>query len=121
MGANNTSRTLGGCVGLAVCSTVLHSDLKSSLAAFLSPSQVTAVLNSSDNLASLTESQGIQVKHAYSKSYNNQFRALLAFASVGMVAAIALGFLRTWQVRKRPISIVQGTFFGLGNHTDTEN
>lgn len=120
MGANNTSRTLGGCVGLAVCSTVLHSDLKTSLAAFLSPSQVTAVLNSSENLG-LTAAQGLQVKQAYSTSYNNQFRALLAFAAVGMVSAIALGLLRTRQVRKRPISIVQGTFLELGDTTDAEN
>ncbi|CRG90950.1 Multidrug resistance protein fnx1 [Talaromyces islandicus] len=117
MGANNTSRTLGGCVGLAVCSTVLHSNLKSLLAEFLKPDQVTAVIHSSAT-AGLTKAQLVQVAEAYSKSYNNQFRALLAFAAVGMVSAVVLGILRTRQARARPISIAQGTFLELGDHGD---
>ncbi|KAH8701069.1 putative MFS multidrug transporter [Talaromyces proteolyticus] len=118
MGVNNTSRTLGGCVGLAVTSTVLHSQLKNLLNAFLNPSQVAALLSSSSSSSDLSPSEVVRVKHAYATSYNAQFRALLAFACVGLVSAIVLGFLGQHRARKRPVSQVQSTFIELNDHAD---
>lgn len=102
MGANNTSRTLGGCVGLAVTSAVTHSKLRNMLSAFLSPSQVSTVLNSSSTNSNngLSPSDLVRVRYAYAVSYGAQFQALLAFACVGTVSAVALGILREQQVRR---------------------
>ncbi|KAH8736187.1 major facilitator superfamily domain-containing protein [Ilyonectria robusta] len=91
MGANNTTRTLGGCVALSVCSTVLHTDLHSKLAAFLTPEQITAVLGSSAAFGNLSDSEALRVRQAYGASYDTQCRAMLAFAGLGFVSALCLG------------------------------
>ncbi|KUL85486.1 hypothetical protein ZTR_06792 [Talaromyces verruculosus] len=100
MGANNTSRTLGGCVGLAVTSAVTHSKLRNMLTAFLSPSQVSTVLDSSSTNSNngLSPSDLVRVRYAYAVSYGAQFRVLLAFACVGTVSAVVLGILREQQL-----------------------
>lgn len=119
MGANNTSRTLGGCVGLAVTSAVTHSKLRNMLSAFLSPNQVSTVLDSSSTNSNngLSPSDLVQVRHAYAVSYGAQFRALLAFACVGTVSAVALGILREQQVRLSSQSRAT-TFIQLDNQVN---
>ncbi|KAF5625330.1 major facilitator superfamily domain protein [Fusarium tjaetaba] len=62
MGANNTVRTLGGCVALAACSTVLHTDLNRQLATFLTPEQIAAVLSSSVAIDGLSDSEALQTE-----------------------------------------------------------
>ncbi|KAI9831665.1 MAG: hypothetical protein M1819_004731 [Sarea resinae] len=96
MGANNTARTLGGCVALAVCSAILHSELSSYLQAFLSPSQAAAVLSSTATISGLSASDTVKIQQAYGRSYNTQFRALIAFAGANIVGAVVL-----WVVRRR--------------------
>ncbi|KAI2631943.1 putative MFS multidrug transporter [Hypoxylon sp. NC1633] len=92
MGASNTIRTLGGCVALAICSTVLNTDLKNKFATFLTPEQITAVLGSSAAIGQLSDSEALQVRQAYGESYDMQCRALLAFGGLSLVAALALGW-----------------------------
>ncbi|KAF5012107.1 hypothetical protein FDECE_1824 [Fusarium decemcellulare] len=62
MGANNTVRTLGGCVALAVCSTVLHTDLNRQLATFLTPKQIAAVLSSSAAIDELSDLEALETE-----------------------------------------------------------
>ncbi|KAF5673620.1 major facilitator superfamily domain-containing protein [Fusarium circinatum] len=100
MGANNTVRTLGGCVALAVCSTVLHTGLNRQLATFLTPKQIAAVLSSSAAIDELSDSEALQVRKAYGISYDTQCRALLAFAGLGVVAASGL-WLTSKKLRTR--------------------
>ncbi|KAF5535779.1 major facilitator superfamily domain-containing protein [Fusarium napiforme] len=100
MGANNTVRTLGGCVALAVCSTVLHTDLNRQLATFLTPKQIAAVLSSSAAIDGLSDLEALQVRKAYGISYDTQCRALLAFAGLGVVAASGL-WLTSKKLRTR--------------------
>ncbi|CAI7588997.1 unnamed protein product [Penicillium discolor] len=70
MGATNTARTLGGCVAVAICSAILHVDLKSHLKLFLSPNQIEAVLSSTSGVSTLTGQDKIQLQRVYGKSYN---------------------------------------------------
>ncbi|KAF4468279.1 Major facilitator superfamily domain general substrate transporter [Fusarium albosuccineum] len=100
LGANNTVRTLGGCVALAVCSTVLHTDLNRQLATFLTPEQIAAVLSSSAAIGELSDSETLKVRKAYGTSYDTQCRALLAFAGLGVVAALGL-WLTSGKLRAR--------------------
>lgn len=94
MGAINTARTLGGCVAVAVCSAILHADLKSHLASFLSSSQIEAVLSSTSGSSALTPHDKIKLQRVYGTSYNTQFRALLAFAGLNLLATAVLLFER---------------------------
>ncbi|KPM45187.1 hypothetical protein AK830_g1403 [Neonectria ditissima] len=93
MGANNTSRTLGGCVALSICSTVLHTDLNSTLPDFLLPKQIADILSSSTAIDELSDSEALRVQQAYGASYNMQCKALLAFAGLGFVMALCLGLV----------------------------
>lgn len=94
MGATNTARTLGGCVAVAICSAILHADLKSHLNSFLSPSQIEAVLSSTSGGSTLTAHDKIKLQQVYGASYNTQFRALLAFAGLNLFSAAVLLFDR---------------------------
>ncbi|KGO37543.1 Major facilitator superfamily domain, general substrate transporter [Penicillium expansum] len=94
MGATNTARTLGGCVAVAICSAILHADLKSHLNSFLSPSQIEAVLSSTSGGSTLTAHDKIKLQQVYGASYNTQFRALLAFAGLNLLSAAVLLFDR---------------------------
>ncbi|RJE22912.1 Major Facilitator Superfamily [Aspergillus sclerotialis] len=94
MGANNTSRTLGGCVAVAVCSTILHSDLSSSLEDFLSPNKVEAVLSSTANTSGLSVSETTKMQQAYGQSYDTQFRALIAFAGVSFICSAIMWIIQ---------------------------
>ncbi|TQV96693.1 MFS multidrug transporter [Cordyceps javanica] len=94
MGANNTARTLGGCVAVAISSSILHADLVPSLRSFLSPNQVEAILTSTLGGPELTWSEKIKVQEAYGKCYNMQFRALIAFAGANLICCLALSIVR---------------------------
>lgn len=107
MGASNTIRTLGGCVALAVCSTVLHADLKRTLGNFLTPEQASAVVRSSAAIENLSDSDALKVRQAYGASYDAQYRALLAFAGLGFAAGLCLGMM-TNRLRDRLEAVVKG-------------
>ncbi|KZF20982.1 putative MFS multidrug transporter [Xylona heveae TC161] len=105
IGANNTARTLGGCVGLAVCSTVLHADLGRFLRAFLNPSQIAAVLSASASISELSKSEASRVRQAYGESYGTQFRVLIAFAGLSFIGSLGLGIM--WRRRGLQVRTVQ--------------
>lgn len=95
MGANNTARTLGGCVSVAMCSAILCGDLTSSLGSFLSPNQVAVVLSSTTGSnRDLTAVEQAKIQEAYGKSYNKQFLTLTAFGGTSFVASIVLSVVR---------------------------
>lgn len=86
------ARTLGGSVAVAICSAILHANLKADLKSFLSPSQLEAALSSTSGESSLTNQERIKLQGVYSKSYDTQFRALLAFAGLNLIATAVLLF-----------------------------
>lgn len=87
-------RTLGGCIGVAICSALLHSSLRSELPTFLSPTQVFALDSSIASLASLPPETAARVSTIFGRSYNKQFRVLVAFAAANVVVAVLLVFAR---------------------------
>lgn len=93
-GALNMFRTLGGCIGVAICSALLHSSLRSELPTFLSPTQVFALDSSIASLASLPPETAARVSTIFGRSYNKQFRVLIAFAAANVVVAVLLAFAR---------------------------
>ena len=101
MGAINTARTLGGCVSVAICSTILHANLSSSLQDFLSPDQVEAVLESTANTAELSAPETTRVQQAYGQSYDTQLRALIAFAGASFISSVMLWIVQYTRQRVR--------------------
>ena len=93
-GALNMFRTLGGCIGVALCSALLHSSLRSELPTFLSPTQVFDLDSSIASLASLPPETAARVSTIFGRSYNKQFRVLIAFAAANVAVAGLLVFAR---------------------------
>lgn len=79
---NNTARTLGGCITIAMCSTFLHSTTAEEV-------QSTPAIDALSRGISQNERQ------IYAASYNKQFRALLGFAGATVVTTVML-----WGVRE---------------------
>ncbi|OCK80431.1 putative MSF multidrug transporter [Lepidopterella palustris CBS 459.81] len=89
-GALNMFRTLGGSVGVAICSALLHTQLRTDLPTFLDPAQVEALDHSIHSVASLPPELAVRVGTIFGHSYNKQFRVLIAFASANLVASVLL-------------------------------
>ena len=93
-GALNMLRTLGGTVAVAVCSALLHSNLSQQLRGFLAPEQAQAVEDSTYAISLLPTDLKLKVGEVFGRSYNRQFRVLLAFTCLNFVVAISLGVVR---------------------------
>ncbi|KAF2472397.1 putative MFS multidrug transporter [Lindgomyces ingoldianus] len=96
MGAMNMARTLGGCIGLAICASVQNADLSDSLPRFLSETQIAALHQSVAILKGLPADLRLQVVGAYAETYNHQFQALSGFAGLGVVTSglVLAGLIR---------------------------
>ncbi|KAI1378450.1 putative MFS multidrug transporter [Hypoxylon crocopeplum] len=91
MGVGNMGRTLGGCIGLAICGSVLQSELNTELPKFLSPQQIAAISASSGSTAQvLTPEQLVRVGGVYGDGFNLEFKGLIAFARLGVITAVLL-------------------------------
>lgn len=99
MGAINMARTLGGCIGLAICSSLLHARLDADLSKFLTPEQIQATTSSNFELGLLTEDDRRRVSKVYGESYDLQFRVMMAFAAVNILAAGTLWWA-VWRKNK---------------------
>ncbi|KAF2499849.1 MFS general substrate transporter [Lophium mytilinum] len=99
-GSLNMFRTLGGTIGVAICSALLHDTLHTDLPAFLSPAETKALDDSIASLNILSPDKRIRVGKIYGQSYNKQFQVLIAFAGANLLT----GLMLVW-VRKR-----DGTF-----------
>jgi hypothetical protein len=91
-GALNMVRTLGGCVAIAICSSIHNSYLGSHLGPFLSPEERIRLLqgkSESGRLGALVRPEvRTDVAGVFARSYNRQFYVVtgLCFANVGVVA-----------------------------------
>lgn len=87
-------RTLGGCIGLAICSAVSRSTVNPELRSFLSASQISAISRSTAFLSSLPATEQMKVRSVYGNGFNEQFRTLIAFAGANVLASVGLIFGR---------------------------
>ncbi|KAF3112906.1 hypothetical protein TWF102_004292 [Orbilia oligospora] len=88
LGAQNMTRVLGGLVGLAIGTAILHQKVEHGLPGVLSPEQLHALLKSPQVLATLRPDQLIAVKKVYAASYDLQFNMATGFAALGTVFSI---------------------------------
>ncbi|CAM1501898.1 Fc.00g038820.m01.CDS01 [Cosmosporella sp. VM-42] len=91
MGVGNMGRTLGGCIGLAICGSLLQTRIDKYLPKFLSEEQIKAVQTSTrDALKLLTEEQQVRTGRVYGEGFNLQFKGLIAFAGLSIIATVLL-------------------------------
>ncbi|MCJ1393515.1 hypothetical protein MMC18_006390 [Xylographa bjoerkii] len=96
MGAITQIRVLGGTIGLALCSTILNNQLKTSLLSVLGPAQLRNILDSTAAVASLEPVQQVAVQTAFATGFNKQMRIMIAFT-----AAAFLSTLLIWERKPR--------------------
>ncbi|KAF7553555.1 hypothetical protein G7Z17_g3561 [Cylindrodendrum hubeiense] len=108
MGVGNMGRTLGGCIGLAIGGSLLHTELDKDLPKFLSEEQIEALAVSSSLARSmLTEEQQIRVGEVYGRGFNMQFKALIAFAGLSLITAILLYFAHIRSMNEKDLNEVE--------------
>lgn len=87
MGAVAQFRVMGGTICLAIVTAASQALLRSRLGDQLPPSQVDAILQSTEMLTSLSPSTQDLVRQAYSAGYNLQMKILAGFAGGQVIAS----------------------------------
>lgn len=99
MGSITQVRVLGGTIGLAICSSLLNQKVRSRLSGFLTPDQLSAVLDSTTAISQLSQQQSDQVRLAYASGFKQQ---MVAMAGITGLTMIAMGML--WENPPRKMS-----------------
>lgn len=87
MGVVTQIRTLGGTLGLAVCSTVLSSSLSGTLPKILKPEEIASIDDSIATIGTLDEGRREAVRLAFAEGYTQQVKALVGFCAVVVVVS----------------------------------
>lgn len=93
-GALNMWRTLGGTVGVAICSAVHNSILENKLPTFLTAEQIALVKESNAYARTLSLEAQKRLGEVSGQSYNSQFHVILAFSCLNLLVTIGLAVLR---------------------------
>lgn len=111
MGVGNMGSTLGGCIGLALCGMLLQSKLDEELPRFLGSQQIAATSGSSGSATeALSVKQLVRVRLVYGEGFNSEFRGLIAFSVLSVIAAVLLCFahMRSLKNKDRDDGQVEG-------------
>ncbi|KAF3929945.1 hypothetical protein AA313_de0205211 [Arthrobotrys entomopaga] len=85
LGAQNMTRVLGGLVGLAIGTAILHEKIESELPTVLTPDQLSSLLKSPAILASLQPEQVVRVREVYARSFDLEFNMAAAFSGLSFI------------------------------------
>lgn len=81
-------------VAVAICSALHNSVLQDDLSAVLDPEQIAGVKASGTFIARLPEQTRIELGGVFGRSYNKQFKVVLAFTLLNFLVAIVLAIAR---------------------------
>jgi hypothetical protein len=81
-------------VSVAICSAIHREHLSGQLSAYLSPSQIAAVLKSSGYIEQLPVETRMRIGQSFGGSYNKQFLVMLGLAALNIVVTIVLAVVR---------------------------
>ncbi|PYI00240.1 MFS general substrate transporter [Aspergillus sclerotiicarbonarius CBS 121057] len=98
MGAIAQFRVMGGCIGLAIVTTIHNSYLRSHLTPFLGADLTGAVLQSTGVIATLPSGTQDLIRGTYAASYDLQLKVLAGLAGGQVLATMAM-----WQ--RKPIVV----------------
>jgi hypothetical protein len=86
MGAVTQIRVLGGTIGLAVCSALLITHIKSEAAKFLTPEELARLLTSTESIASLSPKKQFETRTTLAEGYSKQMRVMLYFSLASLLS-----------------------------------
>ncbi|KAL8652529.1 MAG: hypothetical protein Q9210_002627 [Variospora velana] len=107
MGAVAQARTLGGTLGISICTNLLDKHIKDALKKVLSPQQISDLLGSARWIAGFPEDVRPVVKRIYAEGYRDQAIALTAFAGVGLLV-VGMMWERPLRRMSKKFSAVRG-------------
>jgi len=93
-GILNMLRTLGGAVAIAVCSALHNTVWRDKSLAFLSPAEIAGAKSSGTSIAQLPQQSRLELGRAFGRSYNKQFKVIMAFTVLNFAVAILLSVVR---------------------------
>jgi hypothetical protein len=104
--------TLTSAIAVAICSAMHNSVLQDDLSEFLSPEQIAGVKASASFIAQLPEKSRIKLGRVFGRSYNKQFKVILAFALLNFLVAIVLAVVRKRKgiFGKMPVRTLENEF-----------
>ncbi|KAL8785687.1 MAG: hypothetical protein Q9213_003246 [Squamulea squamosa] len=98
MGAIAQARTMGGSVGISICTNILNSHVKDGLRGNLAKQYIDGLLASASTIVKIPKAQHSLVQRVYSEGYKQQAIALTAFSG----AALLMVFLM-WERKPRRV------------------
>ncbi|KAL8849335.1 MAG: hypothetical protein Q9221_005686 [Calogaya cf. arnoldii] len=103
MGAIAQARTMGGSIGISICTNLLNDHIKSGLKPHLAQRYIDALLASARTIERILPEQLDTVKRVYSEGYRLQAIALTAFSGVAFCVVVLM-----WEQRPRRIPSPDG-------------
>ena len=88
MGTNTQFRYLGGAIGLGVVTAALNGYVRSQLSDVLTPSEITAILQSSGMISTLSVEAQTRVLQVFTSGFLLQWRIMCGFVGLQIVANI---------------------------------
>ena len=98
MGATAQARTLGGSVGISICTNLLNSHIKNGLRGRLDQRHIQDLLASARAIANISDEMQAVVRRVYAEGYREQVVALTAFAGAALLVVLMM-----WERRPRRI------------------
>ncbi|KAL4884292.1 major facilitator superfamily domain-containing protein [Aspergillus karnatakaensis] len=93
-GAMNMLRALGGCVGLAISTAMLSTQLSNNLSSFLTGDEVARVRASwAEAAGTLSTNNQDAVRTLYGQGYNKGFQVMIAFTGANVLVCALLGWV----------------------------
>ena len=83
-------RTMGGAIGLAIATAAMNSYVKSKLTKFMSPEDVTALLQSTQVFKALPLVIAEQAKNVFAEGYDISFRVMIGFSAAQLPVVLLL-------------------------------
>ncbi|KAF1971396.1 MFS general substrate transporter [Bimuria novae-zelandiae CBS 107.79] len=104
-------------VAVAICSALHNTMLQNDLSTFLDPDQVAGVRASGTFIARLPEHSRIELGRLFGRSYNRQFKVILAFTLLNFLIAVVLAGVRRKQniFGKIPVRTLENEFTKTGD------
>ena len=90
LGSVTQFRIMGGVIGLAIVTAAYKGYIQSHLGSFLTPEEMSQLLESAHNILLFDANKQDQIREAFARGYNIQFRILIAFAAAQIPSSLLM-------------------------------
>lgn len=108
MGAIAQARTMGGSIGISICTNLLNDHVKTGLKGHLAKQYIDALLASASTIQRILPEQLPLVRRVYSEGYRQQAVALTAFSGAALLVVVLMWERRPRRIAAPPPSLGKG-------------